>query len=200
MATNDTFDQPELIGQNLRRLRLSKDISLSQAAESAGISKSFLSLVESGQRSLKLIDLRRVLAVYGMSAGRFLSLVHSITNSVSAKPVSIYSRRQAIIMEGQNAADKFGILLLRPMLHDSDMQMIMINLPPGQQSWPVFSEVPALIKGWVCQGSILLEFHDNEEILRSGDTFCFDGNMPHIYRNHTREHAELLLCISPGCF
>ncbi len=61
-ANHDIINQPKLLGENIRRLRATRDATLDSIALKTGLSKSFLSLVESGKRKIKTDDLRRVLS------------------------------------------------------------------------------------------------------------------------------------------
>jgi transcriptional regulator with XRE-family HTH domain len=61
------------LGRQLKRLRTAHDLTLQSIAEQTGLSKSFLSMVESGARAPKPCDLRHILACYDYSLAWFVS-------------------------------------------------------------------------------------------------------------------------------
>ncbi len=50
------LETPKAVGYRIRRKRLQKDLSLSEAADAIGISRSYLSMIETGQRKLNSSD------------------------------------------------------------------------------------------------------------------------------------------------
>ena len=91
--TTDIIHLPKVLGANLRRLRTMQDVTLDTIAEKTSLSKSFLSLVESGKRKIQTEDLRRVLSCLKYSLGWFLSQTQDSVEDFPLKPDEILQKK-----------------------------------------------------------------------------------------------------------
>lgn len=192
----EVIHDPEFIGKNLQRLRSASERTLRDAAERAGISKAFLSLVENGKRRVKAPELRKILNVYNYSVGRFIS---EALFDVEDELNFIQQRKDFILLEGDLNKSVYHILLLRPVLHKHDIELLEIYLPPDTELNYKLS-ISAEIRGIMKSGSMLIDFTNDENVANEGDEFSFDGKIPHIYRNHTANPATANLIIYPPMF
>ncbi|TAE21677.1 MAG: cupin domain-containing protein [Candidatus Kapaibacterium sp.] len=54
------------------------------------------------------------------------------------------------------------------------------------------------VRGVVQSGTLLIVINNDEYRAKAGDEFCFDGTLPHFYRNYTAEPLTATLLISNG--
>lgn len=72
-ARNDTGFDVKAVGQRLKRMRLEANLSLGDVSRRTGISKSFLSLLESGGSDISFGRLQLLLQAYGRTLGELHS-------------------------------------------------------------------------------------------------------------------------------
>src|SRR5699024_6269453 len=90
-------------------------------------------------------------------------------------------------------------LLTKEMLspvQSSRLQFMILKLLPGGCSGDSPLSYPAIKGGLVLEGSFLLKLDGDDLVLFEGDSFQFDGSIPHIFSNLSSEPAQLLWIIS----
>jgi transcriptional regulator with XRE-family HTH domain len=220
IETQHILHSPHLLGESLRRLRLSRDMTVQQAADAAGLSKAFISLVESGKRNMRFEDVLRLVHALTMSLGWFVTQTRdSFTQSSLDAPLEaamtniIQSRSEGIILAGTSLTASLAkhtqpaptLLLMRPLRHAHDLEVLELTLPPTSQltNEPITTLLPAKgttheVRGVVQSGTLLIVLNNDEYRAKAGDEFCFDGALPHLYRNYTNEPTTTTLMISNG--
>ena len=199
----DLIYLPDKVGINLRRLRQASELTLDETARHSGLSKSFLSMLESGKRSAKMPDLRRILACYGYSLGRFLSEAHDAGGEeapVADSASIVQTAVGALLMDGSREEGKYRLLLLRPVRGEHDIELLELYLPPQSQMTESNMTIDAEVRGIVRRGTLLIVLQGDEYIAREGDEFCYPGTTPHLLRNYTEQPAIVNLIISPSKF
>jgi transcriptional regulator with XRE-family HTH domain len=205
-AYEDIISHPHLFGQSLRRLRLACDMSLQDAADAARLSKSFLSMVESGQRMIKFEDLLSLFSAYHYSFGWFLTQTRdSFRQSALDEPLAqatlniVQPRTNGLLMTGERLSEsRTRLLLLRPLRYREDSEWLELMLPGQTQLTEKPISLRGEVRGVVQRGTLLLVLDNNEYRAKEGDEFCFDGNVPHIIRNYLIEPLVTTLVITPA--
>lgn len=198
---HDCITQPELIGANLRALRVAHDCTLEEVARKTSLSKPFLSLVESGKRSIRSEDLRRVVMVFGFSLGYFLSQVERSLKEIPQSAPVVSGRESSILLDGKRKEDAYSLLLMRIMNSADDTQVLRLHLPPCSQMSDSYISIDAPVRGVVSNGCLLLEIRGGDEYLvREGEEFLYDGKREHVLRNHTVQSSTSYLWIEGGKF
>jgi transcriptional regulator with XRE-family HTH domain len=211
----DIIHQPRQLGENLKRLRMSTDTTLQQAADTTGLSKSFLSMVENGSRTVQFQDLRRIVQAYRYSLGWFLTQTQDVQHDV-AQPSSSNKTRTATTLAAKHllppviATEQFGLLMAgerkqhalqlrlhRPLRSLQDVEVVSLVLPRQSQLTEHEMTIDTTVRGVVRQGTLLIVLQGDEYIAREGDEFCFDGSIPHLFRNYTSEVLAATLIIHP---
>ncbi len=202
----DIIHHPKLFGESLRRLRTAAQMSVQQAAEGLGVSKSLLSMVESGQRTAKFEDILGLMRLYKYPFAWFLTQTRdSFRQSVVDAPLDeragaiVQSRTDALVMTGKRDSESLPrLLLLRPLRSRSDSEWLELFLPPHTQ----LTEKPIAhfgeVRGVVQHGTLLLVVDNDEYRVREGEEFCFDGARPHLLRNYLAEPTLATLVITPA--
>lgn len=198
MQSKDLLTLPKELGENLRLLRRVCEKTLDDVAAGSGLSKSFVGFVESGQRRIKSQDLRKLLAVYDYTLEWFLSKTQDTVEGFAFDPEAmVQTRNQSILLDGSRKDGEFSLLLLRPMRHAKDTVFLELYLPPETVMTKDFTRASGIIRGYVCDGTLLIEMRDKEHIAREREEFCFDGRKDHIFRNFTQVPTRVLLTITP---
>lgn len=199
---SDLINYSDRVGANLRQLRQAHESTLDEIARRTGLSKSFLSMLESGKRSAKLADLRNILACYGYSLGRFVSEAHDTdSDGLPVDPGRIVQTAdRAILMDGTREEGKYRLLLMRPVRSSGDIEVVDLYLPPQSQMTESNMSIDAEVRGIVRRGTLLIVLQGDEYRAREGDEFCYAGSIPHLLRNYTDQPTAVSLVVSPPNF
>jgi transcriptional regulator with XRE-family HTH domain len=172
---------PLLVGARLKGLRRVQQMTLHQVAAEAGLSHSFLSMVERGQADIALSRLGRLAAFYGVS------LSDLVEEGALGDTPQIVSPSDGLSIE-RGPAVAYRLLPLNARL---GLQVVHVVMEPqsrfedalvhrGEDLW------------WVAKGQVTLVFGDREYRISSGELVSHTATVPHALRNDSSRKAELL--------
>lgn len=202
---NDAIHNQAFIGANLKALRQSCDKTLEELALSGGISDSYLSLVESGKRSIKPMILRSMLLECGMSLGYFLSQIQLLLNEQDViKPAStntiISKFNQSVLLAGNRIPNEFSLVLHRIMESPDSHQLISCYLPAETAVHETQLHTRTPIQVVVNDGVVLLEYHKAEYILKKYDECSIEADSTFMLRNYTQSYSSFTMVCYGGGF
>ena len=175
------------ISRQLRNLRLKHRMTLTEAAEKAGISVSFLSCVERGQANASVATLQKLASLYDTSV---LALFGEATPT--RKLVRPQDRKQL--------DTEPGITIELLSLGASAMEPHLFRVAPGATSGGSYShhgeEFIYMIKG---QFEIWLDEVEHY-LLHPNDSLYFSSHQTHRWNNPGRTEALLLWINTPPTF
>ena len=172
------------IGPRLRRLRIDRGLSLAAAAELAGISASFLSLVERGQSDLSLGRFVRLLEVYGAS---MTDVVPPTVDDATWQVVRAGSEVHFTSHGEHIAAYLLVADATRPLV-----PMIWVYEPGGAME--VLQANPTDLFSHVLEGEIVYETEQGQLELGRGDTVYVPAGQAFRFRNDSSRVARVLGC------
>jgi DNA-binding transcriptional MerR regulator/quercetin dioxygenase-like cupin family protein len=180
-------DAPPLPGQQFRRLRTRRALSLAQVARATGVSVGFLSALERGQMRSSVATLRRIARFYKTN---LMSLVE--TNGDAQRLVRPAQRK---ILE--TSPDVRMELLA---WGNTAMEPHLFRIKPGGGSGePYAHEGEEFLH--VMRGQFELWLHNGEHyLLKPGDSLYFESTTPHRWRNPGRSEAWILWVNTPPTF
>lgn len=163
----------QVIGANVRTLRLASGLSVADMAERIGISKAMLSKIENAQTSCSLATLQR-LAV-GLDVP-----VTALVRGADAERESVFTAAGSgprIARNGTQSGHDYELLGALRGQHKR-LESLMVTLNEDSESYPLFqhpgTEFIHLLEGEMVYG------HGQESYrLRAGDSLQFDGEGPH---------------------
>lgn len=178
------------LGERLRDLRQSRDLTLKQVSDETGLSLSFLSLIERDKVSISVDNLEHLTRYYGI---RLVNLFQDMQDS------SILVTHQAQIEKQmgniQPGRSNFALLAFRS---GARMEPLLIQIGPGHGD-KQFRTLEGDMFLYVLDGTINLISERGEEILLSnGDSAYYCGFPGHRIENASQEHpARILLVTTP---
>ena len=86
-----------LMGENLRKLRMERGLSLEELAKLLGISPAFLGLVERGRRGLTAYNIFKLTTVFDISAEAFLTGIDDLSDTNAESCESICHKKLAAV-------------------------------------------------------------------------------------------------------
>jgi transcriptional regulator with XRE-family HTH domain len=180
-------DAPELkmLGAHLRALRAAKDWTLEELAERSGLSKPFLSRLESGDRQPSIAAVLTLARVFGVPMGSLFEISHD------DESCQIVRAGQTGIQQGNgisylplSGASRFNLQPMRAMILPSR---------PGSERYQHDGEEWL----YVLSGRLRLHVGEREYQLNSGDAAHFDSRQPHRLDALDGREAEVILVACP---
>jgi transcriptional regulator with XRE-family HTH domain len=173
------------VGEVLRKLRLSRELSLADVAKGTSISASFLSMVENGRSDITIGRLIRLMQFYGVSLADLLPVAQGSDPDI----VHEHERRRL-----HSPAEGMDIFMLGPQTERGMMPMLLAFEPgAGRKDYGRHAGQEFL---FVLEGELILELEGSEpRRLKAGDAACYPGDRPHLLRNGSTRKALRLICV-----
>jgi transcriptional regulator with XRE-family HTH domain len=174
------------VGRTLRRLRQEKGLSLQELALAAGVSVGMLSQVERDRANPSLRLLTQIRVALGASVSE---LFEEAQPRAADPPFVRRADRRGWLELGYISKE-----LLSPVV-PNNLQFMILHVPPHGTSGDQPLSYPAEKGGMVLRNQLFLKVGTEEVLLREGDSFLFDSQDPHSFRNPTDEPTQVLWII-----
>jgi len=183
------------IGDELRRVRVSRKLSLRSVASAVGVSASLLSQVETGKTQPSVSTLYALVNHLGISLD---GLMKGMSQSDGESPDGagyedghhgiVQRRNENPLIEMEN-----GVVWER--LADGgreDADPLMVTYEPGSSSSVEGKMMrhDALEYGLIIEGTLTLRIENEVHEIYPGDSFSFDANRLHMYENNSAKPAR----------
>jgi DNA-binding transcriptional MerR regulator/quercetin dioxygenase-like cupin family protein len=175
------------IAARLRKLRQQRGLTLSEAAEKAGLSPSFLSCVERGQANASVASLQKLSVLYDTNVLAFFNKAKS-----SRKLVRPHQRK--------SISNEPGITIELLAEGEPAMEPHLFHIAPGASSGGSYHhEGEEFI--YVVSGSCEFWLDEVEHYrLEAGDSLYFSSQQTHRWNNVSKREAVLLWINTPPTF
>ena len=173
------------IGHKIKTLRLASDLTQTELADRANLTKGFISQFENDQFSISVDSLADLADALGISMRDFFS------EDVEADVVFSPDHRISIDTKG---ATKFEILV--PGSTNNEMDPIMVELAPGEELERLDPH-PGEQFGYVLKGTLTLILDLKEYRVPSGHCFYFEADRPSQIKNTNNSVTKLLWITTP---
>ena len=173
------------LGQKIKTLRLASDLTQTELADRANLTKGFISQIENDQCSISVDSLGDILDALGISLQEFFS--------DKAEPEVVFSPADRIAVDGKGAS-RFELLV--PGSTNNEMDPILVELKPGERL-EAFDPHPGEQFGYVLKGEVNLKLGKKEYQVRTNQCFYFEADQPSQIRNRSHSMARLLWVTSP---
>lgn len=176
------------IGGRLRRLRRERGLTLKQAARAAGLSASFLSLLERDQTGVSMVNLRKLLNLYGTT-------VAALASTGSARRTAQLRRAGGGAVIHDN-----GVTIEQMAEGEVMMDPDIFTVEPGAGSGGSYTHEGEEVV-YVLEGTFEVVLDDVERYqLQEGDSLYYPSTIPHSWRNPGKTTARLLWVNTPPTF
>jgi transcriptional regulator with XRE-family HTH domain len=186
-ALDDAADVALLVGQNLRRLRTSRGLSLERLAKASGVSRAMLGQIELG-RSAPTIPLMWKIA-------RALSVPFAaLLAAREAVGPQVLRADQAKLL--RSADGTFSSRALFPFNGERKVEFYELRIAAGARE-DADPHAPGTTENLVvARGSIEIRVGDAMHALATGDAILFEADVPHAYVNRSESEAVLYLVMT----
>ena len=174
------------LSQNIQTLRKKQGLSQERLARNAGIPRSTLTHMESGQGNPSLSNLARIAGALGLGIEELLSRPRSDCQRIAAKDVPVSLRSHGRVKMNKLLPDRLkGIEMDRMEL---DGEAIMGGHPHLEGTKEYLT---------VISGEVAVTVAGERFTLKKGDVLAFPGNQPHSYQNPRKQHAVAMSVVIP---
>lgn len=186
-ASSAVQDLTPLLGQNLRRLRTGRRLSLDRLSELSGVSRAMLSQVELGNSTPTINVLWKIASALELPFAALiaenrhepLTVLRVKTSKVLSSHDGLFRSRALFPFEGQRRVEFYELLLAPRTVERASAHA------PGT--------VENLV---VAAGALEISVAGRDVQLGVGDAVVFRGDEPHTYRNPSDEEARVFLVMT----
>jgi transcriptional regulator with XRE-family HTH domain len=180
-------DLTEIVGANLRRLRVQRGLSLERLSKLSGVSRGMLGQVELGQSAPTINVLWKIARALDVSFSTLISSRASGTTRVlpraSAKTLSshdgAFTSRALFPFDAPRTVEFYELRLAPRGVERADAH------PPGTSENLVVS-----------RGTLEISVGRDAHVLGEGDAILFEADVPHTYRNPSDHEAVVYLVMT----
>lgn len=181
------------LGTKLRHRRKLLGLTLSAAAKAAGCSESMVSKIETDRVNPSLTMLRRLAAALDINVAKLFA------DAPVEGVVSRDGERPRIDTDALRWGDKVSLERLIPY-HDGTLLQANIHIiEPGGASDGLITHVGEEM-GYLLEGLLELSVDGRDHLIQLGDSFHFNSELPHGYRNPGTVVAKVLWVNTPPTF
>jgi len=174
------------LGARLRQLRLKRGASLAQVAHAAGISVGFLSALERSQMSASVSTLRKLARFYKTNILQFFDPAESNGHLVRPEARKVLEAGPGVRME----LLAWGKTVMEPHL---------FRIAPQAGSGESYSHEGEEFLH-VLRGELHISLQGEEYCLKPGDSFYFESDMAHSWKNPGNTETWVLWVNTPPTF
>jgi transcriptional regulator with XRE-family HTH domain len=195
------------LGVKLKEIRRNKNVTLQQIADQTGLSKSFVSQIETGIANPSIASLKKITDALGVALGAlFTNAENGSNDALPAAPngfagdpssevrVVRRNRRKMLIEPGK----KGKMYLLTPDLQRK-LEVILGEEEPGNADEEWYSHTGEEC-GFVLEGRYEVSVSDQVFVLEAGDSIYFPSHLPHKTRVLGDAPVKTIWVITPPSF
>ncbi len=174
------------IAINLKKIRQARGMSLDQAAEQTGVSKSMLGQIERGEANPTIGILGRI--VSGLRIG--------LDSLVKVPEDSVYPVDRSRLTPSKEEPGRYRVLTYFPYEKARNFELYVIVVWPGEAYTSGAHGEGTKEYVLVNKGSLTLEIEGEEHLVKTGDALRFDSDKTHVYQNRGQEVLEFVSVFS----
>ncbi len=180
------------VGFRLQSIRKLKGLSQRELAKRAGVTNSTISMIEKNSVSPSISSLKKVLGGIPMSLVEFFSLDLEPDN----QPKVVYKASELLDISSGTVTMK----LVGKAYPNRAIAFLDETYPPGSDTGAEMLNHEGQETGMLVEGRLELTVGNEVHILESGDSYYFESNQPHRFRNPFERPARLLSATTPANF
>jgi transcriptional regulator with XRE-family HTH domain len=188
----ETAIEDSVLGERIRGLRKRRKLTLSQLAESAGLSTGYISQIERNLAYPSIPALVKIARSLGVTVQWFFAGASLVPQEEHGYVVRSGNRLKVQYEHG--IIDE----LVTPKM-SLQVEMIYTRLPPGTESAESYTHEGDGV-GFVISGELEIWVGEHHFHLHEGDSCSYSSGEPHRYKNSGEREAIVIWAISPPSF
>jgi transcriptional regulator with XRE-family HTH domain len=183
------------IGYQLRRERRIRRLRLKDVADEAGLSQSLISKIENNKTSPSISTLHRLAKALGTSVSALFAADESLDQVVQRPQERPIAGRVQSMVEW----DGIEAEIIVPYVRGRLLEGFVFIMEPGGHSGGILRHDGEEC-GYVLEGCLELVVDDETHILNPGDSFFFNSDRPHSYRNPGKVTTRVIWINTPPTY
>jgi len=177
------------VGARLKTLRMERNLSQRDLAASSGVTNGMISMIEQNKHSPSVATLNRITDALGLSFGEFFA-----TGAESTEAAKIFFRPDELLhlVDG-----KLELRVVAGERRTKALQILYEIYHPGGDTGPDLLSHPGEEGGVVISGEVEVCVGETRQVLRAGDAYYFESEIPHRFRNIGSAPAVLVSACTP---
>ncbi len=180
-------DLKKVIANNLKNLRLSKNLSLDDLSKLTNVSKSMLGQIERAESSPSITTLWKI------ATGLNVSFTYLLENTDTSNAVLISKKDLTPLI---NDSPGFQIFPFFPSGTNRNFEILYIEIEPGasSSSTPHSNNTEEFII--VFEGELKISIKNKSYSLNKEESIMFSANTDHTYKNPGKNTTKLFMVIN----
>lgn len=175
------------IGNKIKELRISNNLTLQELASRSELTKGFLSQVERNLTSPSISTLEDILEALGTNLSEFFQS--------DGDEQIVFHALDFFVDEH----DEYTIEWIIPNAQKNEMEPILLTLKPQEKSMVIQSHGGEEF-GYILKGNIVLNRDNKKYKLKAKETFYINGKSSHYLENIGNTEAKILWVTTPPVF
>lgn len=174
------------VGQNIRKLRLASEATLDEIAKRAGLTKSTLSKIETGQTSSPISTLLAVSNALGVHLSEFFREEQKPASHVLTRK----GQGRQIVRDGTRLGYAYEALAVD--FPNKPLEPFLLTISPGDAEGQFQHKGQEFI--YLLAGEIAFTLGEEKFTIEAGDSLYFDSSLPHSLKLIGKTPARFLCC------
>ncbi|MBP8850167.1 MAG: helix-turn-helix transcriptional regulator [Breznakibacter sp.] len=183
----------KIVGEKVKLIRESKNISLEQLAERSGLTISQLSHIENDINIPSLSPLIKIARAMGVRLGTFLDDNNELGPVVSRK--NEHTSTVNIKSDGKSTHKALSYHSLASSKSGRHMEPFVIDFEPHKEKDFIMSTHEGEEFIYIISGVLEITYGKDKYILEEGDSIYYDSIVPHHARSASDESAQILAIV-----
>ncbi len=178
------------LGDELRRQRKLKGMSLDDLANASGVSRAMISKIERAQSSPSTSILSKLVDALDTTVARLLG------QEVRQHDVVVMRHDQQTVLVDPDTG--FSRRILSPILPGRGLDFVMAEMPSKSDTGSLVAHtLPVEEYVYVLSGSLTVTVGDTRTVLDASDSLYYRADAPHRFENLGRSACKYLIIINP---
>ncbi|WP_144107271.1 helix-turn-helix domain-containing protein [Paraburkholderia sp. BCC1886] len=178
------------LGDELRRQRKLKNLSLDDLANASGVSRAMISKIERAQSSPSTSILSKLVDALDTTVARLLG------QEVRQHDVVVIRHEQQTVLVDPDSG--FSRRVLSPILPGRGLDFVMTELPAKAETGPLAAHtLPVEEYVYVLSGVLTVTIGETRTVLNALDSIYYRADAPHRFENQGRSACKYLIIINP---
>lgn len=188
------MDQTKIVGEKIKSLRETKEISIAELAERTGLAEEQINRIENNVDIPSLAPLIKIARALGVRLGTFLDDQDEIGAVVYHKDEEM----KETISFSNNAMDTrthMRYLSLAKSKSDRHMEPFIVDIEATNDTEYSLSSHEGEEFIYVMEGTIEVSHGKKNHIIKAGDTIYYDSIVPHHVHGYNGQAAKILAVV-----
>lgn len=174
------------VSQKIKSIRQAKRLDQKTLAQRAGLTRSYISLLETGRKTAAISTLSRIADALGVALGEFFEDTDNLPT-----PSLVITRSSGTLSSSEKSAFGYKYIPLCREKRNKSMDPFLVRIEAGTSPKHTFVHSGEEFN-IVFEGRLKLSYGHEEYILEAGDSVYFDSSVPHRFESIGESPAYLI--------